>query len=130
VFVFGFAFSRVVLERQDFEGLPLRYAVGPILQQGWVSAIAPYESSHVVHRVLLDVRTSLLMHGAPVIDPGSNLVIGLHFDHRDNVTASAIPLSTPIVENHLAAYDAAKAKLLATLGSTKCTPEEPLPDNS
>jgi S1-C subfamily serine protease len=58
---------------------------GPVLQQGWVSAIAPFQGFGAPNEFLLDVRAAPGISGAPVFRPSNGKVYGmLH---------SAIPLS-------------------------------------
>ncbi len=54
---YGYAFGSALTERQELS--PTRvYRFGPVLQQGFVSAIAPYSDGHRVDRLLLDARTT------------------------------------------------------------------------
>ena len=80
------------------------YRYGPILQQGYISAIAPFDNSVFVERILLDLRTSVGMSGAPVFDSATGSVIGIHEGGRDATTAFAIPLNqrtiTTLAEAH------------------------------
>jgi hypothetical protein len=94
----GFPFGSGMLSRGS-EGGDLRfYRFGPVLQQGYISAIAPYDQGLMVERILLDVRTSPGMSGSPVFDSGTGSVIGIHDAGREATTAFAIPLDRQTVD--------------------------------
>jgi hypothetical protein len=110
--VYGFPFGENLMKREsdsmkpeDDEGPEAIYRVGPVLQQGHIAAIAPYSDGTLVDRLLLDVRTIEGMSGAPVFDPHSSTVIGIHQKGRDWVTAFALPLTQARVDLLLAVHD-------------------------
>jgi S1-C subfamily serine protease len=111
---FGFAFGSDHLER-EINGERHVYRVGPILQQGYISAIAPFDQSPRVERLLLDLRTSPGMSGSPVFDPTSGIVIGIHDAGREATTAFAIPLDsstiTAVTESYAKAKDGEPFKI-------------------
>jgi S1-C subfamily serine protease len=86
---FGFAFGSDHLTRPQ-DGHVYRF--GPVLQQGYVSALAPFDNAKIVERILLDLRTSVGMSGSPVFDSATGTVVGIHDAGREATTAYAIPL--------------------------------------
>jgi hypothetical protein len=98
VSVTGFAFGAGAMVRQESEAR--LYRVGPVLQQGYVSAIAPFGESDRVDRLLLDIRTTSGMSGAAVVDSRSGEVIGVHtggYGSEPSVLAFAAPLNDAVV---------------------------------
>ncbi len=82
------------LLRSESRGGSGVYRYGPVLQQGFVSAIAPFDGVEGVRRYLLDIRTANGMSGSPVFCPISGTVVGIHEAGMDCVTAFAIPISS------------------------------------
>lgn len=80
------------------------YRVGPVLQQGYISAIAPHDGSDHVERMLLDIRTTRGMSGGAVFCASTGVAIGVHTsgfgsDASDAaVLAFAAPLTQSIVD--------------------------------
>ena len=101
VAVYGYAFGENLL-KQDLDTPERTYRFGPILQQGHISAISPFEHAPVVNRVLLDVRTARGMSGAPVFNPYTGSVIAVHNSGIEDTVAFAIPLSTQLIADLLA----------------------------
>jgi hypothetical protein len=93
----GYAYGSSLLLRDDGMGAEHAYRAGPILQQGYISALAPFPDAERVERILLDVRTSRGMSGSPVFRPEDGVVIGLHQAGRGTVTAFAVPLTIPFL---------------------------------
>jgi S1-C subfamily serine protease len=91
--VIGYPQGSLSLEREDRFGQRRLYRIGAVLQQGYVSAIAPSDSATYVDRYLLDVRTGPGMSGSPVIDLATGTVIGLNDAGLAAETAFAWPLS-------------------------------------
>jgi hypothetical protein len=85
----------------------LVYRMGPLLQQGYVSAIAPWDHAPMVDRLLLDVRSAGGFSGAPVLHSESGDVIGIHNAAAGSVVAFALPLDGTVVASLLAALNAA-----------------------
>lgn len=73
------------------------YRFGPVVQQGYISALAPYYTSKRITRILLDVRTTNGMSGAAVILPATGEVIGVHEGGREATLAFAVPLDYAIL---------------------------------
>jgi hypothetical protein len=101
---YGFPFGSALMTR-DEEGEMRYYRFGAVLQQGHIAAIAPYSDGQWVERLLLDMRTAGAMSGAPVFDPYSSTVIGIHQTGYETVTAFAFPLTKPRVAALLHAHD-------------------------
>ena len=80
------------------------YRFGPVLQQGFVSAIAPFDGEPP-KRFLLDIRTASGMSGCPIIEQGEGKVIGVHYAGWEATTALALPLADELVRTLLAAHD-------------------------
>jgi hypothetical protein len=93
----GYAYGSSLLLRDDGMGAERAYRSGPILQQGYVSALAPFPDADRVERILLDMRTSRGMSGAPVFSAEDGVVIGLHQAGLGIVTAFAVSLTIPFV---------------------------------
>jgi S1-C subfamily serine protease len=73
------------------------YRSGPVVQQGYISALAPYHTHKRITKILLDVRTAKGMSGAPVLLPETGEVIGVHEGGTEGTTAYAIPLDQRIL---------------------------------
>jgi hypothetical protein len=101
---YGFPFGSSLMTRPE-EGEMRNYRVGPVLQQGHIAAITPYSDGTLVERLLLDMRTWYGMSGAPVFDPYSSTVIGIHQSGRETVTAFALPLTKARLSVLLEAHD-------------------------
>ena len=84
------------------------YRFGPVLQQGFVSAIAPfnYVGSTTIRDILLDVRTAGGMSGAPVVRP-DGVVVGVHYAGIEATVAFAVPIDEPRLSAWLSAHDQA-----------------------
>ena len=74
------------------------YRFGPILQQGYLSAVAPMHGCGVVNRLLLDIRTTGGLSGSPVFSPETGEVVGVHFASNKTTTAFAVPLDAARVD--------------------------------
>jgi S1-C subfamily serine protease len=105
VAAFGYPHGNSLLEK---EGRVNRW--GPVLQQGWVSGIAPYESWGRPEEFLLDLRAAEGISGSPVFRPSTGKVIGvLHSGVRLRTEAGSELLTTtafaqPISDNTLAGW--------------------------
>jgi len=77
------------------------YRFGPVLQQGYLSAIAPAFGCGVVTRLLLDIRTTNGLSGSPVFSPNTGEVIGIHFASNKTTTAFAVPLDTVRIQAYI-----------------------------
>lgn len=87
---------------------------GPVLQQGWVSGVSPYEGSGTVDEVLLDLRAEEGMSGSPIFRPSTGSAAGiLHSGIRakssderfGTTTAFGQPLDRSTLWKWLAEYD-------------------------
>jgi len=95
------------------------YRYGPVLQRGFISALAPFDQAEIVTRVLLDIRSATFMSGSPVFDPTSGTVLGLHNAGHDHAVSFAIPLDA----DRLALFrNIAQEGTLGTSGSTALPP--------
>jgi hypothetical protein len=104
--VCGYAYGRE-LHRRPSE---TQYRFGPILQRGFVSAIAPYDNADRIDRVLLDVRTAQGMSGSPIFDPETGAVFAIHdAGDKGNVVAFGVPLSRRVVDKYVTAALTASA---------------------
>jgi hypothetical protein len=112
--VYGYAFGEGLLKREFGERERI-YRFGPVLQQGYISGLAPYDLAGLVDRILLDVRTAKGMSGAPVFDPRTGCVIGLHSSGIDDTVAFAIPISSDMI---MAFCQAAKDSVPGSKGTT------------
>lgn len=81
------------------------YRFGPILQQGYLSAVAPIHGCNVVTRLLLDIRTTSGLSGSPVFNPDNGEVIGIHFASNKTTTAFAVPLDAERVQSYVSNFD-------------------------
>jgi S1-C subfamily serine protease len=73
------------------------YRSGPVVQQGYISALAPYHTHKRISKILLDIRTAKGMSGAPVFLPETGEVIGIHEGGREATMAYAIPIDQTIL---------------------------------
>ena len=105
VFICGYPYGNMLLEPR---GKPYRF--GPVVQQGYVSGLAPFAGTDAPQEILLDVRTADKMSGSPVVRSQNGDVIGIHhqaaIDTRAIVTTSfAIPLDKPRMTRWLEEFD-------------------------
>jgi hypothetical protein len=77
---------------------------GPVLHQGFISAVAPYEGHQPFTWILSDIRTEAGMSGAPVFELSTGKVLSIH-EAGDDVAAYSIPLSRVEVEQWLSVHD-------------------------
>ncbi len=96
VAVYGYAAGENLLKREVGENEQI-YRSGPILQHGYISAIAPFDHSTVIARLLLDVRTARGMSGSPVFDPETGTVLAIHEAGMGDTVAFGIPLISKVV---------------------------------
>ena len=80
------------------------YRFGTVLQQGYVSAIAPFDEE-VPKRFLLDIRTAPGMSGCPIVERNEGKVIGVQYAGLEATTALALPLDDELVSVLLAGHD-------------------------
>jgi len=101
--VCGYPYGMRMMERKGRV-----YRFGPVLQQGYISAIAPYDVSQKVEEILLDVRTVEGMSGSPVFRIKDGVVIGIHHEGWNSVTQLAIPLHEEKIKPWLEFHDKIK----------------------
>lgn len=87
------------------------YRFGAVLQQGHISALAPFDIAPPYSRVLSDIRTCESMSGSPLFDPETGLVISLHTGSNKVTTAFSIPLYENQMNEWLDAHNTLRAKL-------------------
>lgn len=80
------------------------YRWGPVIQQGSISAISPFDGAENPDEILLDVRTAGGMSGAPIFRPLTGEVIGIHYAGWESTTALGLPLVQPNVDLWLDQY--------------------------
>ena len=88
----------------------LIYRFGPVLQQGYISAVAPYDKPPH-SRILADIRTFGGMSGSPVFQAETGIVLGLHEDSNKETTAFSLPLLKLELDEWLEKHDALRASL-------------------
>ena len=101
---------------------------GPVVQQGYLSAVSPYDVSSRIDELLLDVRTAGGMSGSPVFRPADGSVIGIHYGGWEATTSVAIPIDDKTVQQWLAVHDqnrASQAVKSDTGGAEKAAEERP-----
>jgi V8-like Glu-specific endopeptidase len=77
---------------------------GPILQQGHISALAPFDGLPI-SKILADIRTYKGMSGSPVFLPETGKVLSIHQSAAEPTTAYSIPIEPRIVEELLEKHD-------------------------
>ncbi|HYT16862.1 MAG TPA: serine protease [Thermoplasmata archaeon] len=80
------------------------YRFGPVLQQGHVSALSPFDKAGVIDEVLLDLRGAPGMSGSPVFQHDGN-VVGMIYATWEATTAVAVPLDGTNLGVWLEAHD-------------------------
>lgn len=81
---------------------------GPLLQHGFVSAIAPFENARHPEKILLDMRIAGGMSGSPVFRIEDGKVIGLIYAELGKTTAFAIPIDSHMLRQWLRFHEAAR----------------------
>jgi hypothetical protein len=98
--VYGYAYGEQLHHREAKEKIKI-YRFGPVLQQGFISGMAPFDAANYVERFLLDVRTAKGMSGAPVFKSTTGAVIGIHSTGIGADVAFAIPIDRKFVSKIL-----------------------------
>jgi endonuclease G len=98
----GYPYGTTILVR----GLYQRW--GPVVQQGHISAISPFDTTTRPDEILLDVRTAEGMSGAPVFDPNDGKVVAVHYAGIEATTAFGIPITQASLAQALLHYDTNK----------------------
>jgi hypothetical protein len=81
------------------------YRFGPVLQQGYISAVAPYDGTLPISEILSDIRTIGGMSGSPVFFADSGEVFAIHFASNQSTTAFSIPVHQPQLFDWLRLHD-------------------------
>ena len=81
---------------------------GPVVQQGHISAISPFDTATRPDEILLDVRTAGGMSGAPVFDPKDGPVVAVHYAGIEATTAFGIPITQASLAQALSHYETNK----------------------
>jgi len=81
------------------------YLWGPVVQQGFISAISPFDTTTRPDELLLDVRVAVGMSGAPIFRPTDGMVIGIVHSGWEATTALGLPLTISVVESWLKKHD-------------------------
>lgn len=84
---------------------------GPVLQQGHISAVSPFDTIGTPEDIILDVRTAEGMSGAPIFRPHNGEVIGVHYAGIEATTAFGIPLNRETVDTALSRFDENRTEL-------------------
>jgi S1-C subfamily serine protease len=98
--VCGFPYGTAMLKRRA-----RIYRWGPVIQQGSISAISPFDGIVSPDEILLDVRTAPGMSGAPIFRPENGEVIGIHYAGWEATTALGLPLTQSQVLDWLSKFD-------------------------
>lgn len=102
--VYGYPYGTAMLQR---DGRIYRW--GPVVQQGWISGVSPFETSATPDEILLDVRTAGGMSGSPIFRPSSSEVIGIHHSGWEATTALGQPVNRALLSEWLADYDSQRS---------------------
>jgi hypothetical protein len=101
VAVYGYPYGTAMLARNGSV-----YRWGPVVQQGWISGISPFETASSPDELLLDIRTAGGMSGAPIFRPADGRVVGIHHSGWEATTALGQPVNQSLLESWLSEYDA------------------------
>jgi hypothetical protein len=103
--VCGYPYGHFMLQR---DGRVYRW--GPVVQQGYVSAVSPFDTSAIPDEVLLDIRIAEGMSGAPIFRPQDGRAVGIVHSAWQATTALGLPLTESTVNAWLSAYDSRKTQ--------------------
>jgi hypothetical protein len=96
--VLGYPHGNTLLEKN---GRTHRW--GPLLQQGWISGISPFDGLGVPNEFLLDVRGAAGISGSPVFRPSTGKVCGVLHSGTDEAITTTV-WAHPISEDSLAIW--------------------------
>lgn len=102
--VFGYPHGTGLLKIQDEKHRELFNRFGPVLQQGYISAIAPLDDVSTVDNFLLDINYAGGMSGSPVFRIDDGLVVGLFYAGL-GISAFAIPIDADKINEWLKLHD-------------------------
>jgi len=97
----GYPYGTAMLERDTTK----IYRFGPVVQQGYISAIAPYDTATKPTELLLDLRVAGGMSGSPVFRPLDGGLLGIVFASWEATTALALPVRGPQLGEWLRLHD-------------------------
>ena len=97
--VCGYPYGTAMLKKRN-----QLYRWGPVIQQGAISGISPFDGATNPDEILLDVRTAGGMSGAPIFKPLTGEVIGIHYAGWEATTALGLPLKNQMVDLWLDEY--------------------------
>jgi hypothetical protein len=92
----GYPYGHAMLQR---DGKVYRW--GPVLQQGFISAISPFDNTGKPNELLLDIRIAGGMSGSPLIRSSDGKIIGIVHSAWESTTALAMPLDQKIFDDLL-----------------------------
>jgi hypothetical protein len=72
VYAIGYAHGNLLLERESE-----LYRFGPVIQQGYISAVAPFDQTSRPTEILLDLQAAHGMSGSPIVLERTQQVIGV-----------------------------------------------------
>ena len=104
ILVCGYPYGEAMLQRNGKV-----YRWGPVVQQGYVSAVSPFDGipeNYLPNELLLDVRIASGMSGGPVVRPADGNVVGIVHSTWESTTALALPLKKSVVDAWLTQFDA------------------------
>ena len=99
--VLGYSHGSTPLTRQ---GSADQYRFGPLLQQGAVSALAPYDRIAEPQQLLLDISVAGGASGSPVFSASSGEVFGIVHSGIPPVYTLALPLYRDFVNGRIDAF--------------------------
>ncbi len=91
--VCGYPYGSELLERDG-----RTYRFGPVLQQGYISAVAPFDSASKASELLMDIRIAGGMSGSPVVRISDGQVVGIARAAWEATTGIAVPLNSSILK--------------------------------
>jgi V8-like Glu-specific endopeptidase len=100
VAVCGYPYGHAMLQRNRRV-----YRWGPVVQQGYVSALSPFDNLGGPQEMLLDVRVAGGMSGAPIFLPDDAVVIGILTSAWEATTAVGIPVTEELATQWLTQFD-------------------------
>ncbi len=96
----GYPYGEKLMEKRD-----RIYRWGPVIQQGYVSAISPFQNTKKPNQLLLDLRIAGGMSGSPVFRPSNGEIIGILHSAWEATTALGFPLAMETIEKMLSKHD-------------------------
>lgn len=101
----GYPYGRDLLNVRDTSGQRRLERWGPVLNQGYVSSVAPLDGVSIVDGFTLDVRCAKGMSGSPIFKADDGIVVGLfHMGTTDGVLDHEIGYGIPIFADQVDAF--------------------------